>query len=59
MTRVGTSGKDFAYWIAGIFTGDLPKIVVEGAGGGVSDITIHGNTLEDVFICLTGRELRE
>ncbi|HYB58670.1 MAG TPA: hypothetical protein VEB88_00300, partial [Candidatus Acidoferrales bacterium] len=23
------SGKDFAYWIAGIFTGDLPKVVVE------------------------------
>jgi ABC-2 type transport system ATP-binding protein len=39
----------------------LPGIidVVEGAGGGISDITIRGNTLEDVFIYLTGRALRE
>jgi ABC-2 type transport system ATP-binding protein len=33
--------------------------VVEGAGGSISDITIRGNTLEDVFIYLTGRALRE
>ncbi len=24
------SGKDFAYWLAGIFTDDLPKVVAEG-----------------------------
>jgi hypothetical protein len=31
---------------------------IEGANVSVSDITIRGNTLEDVFICLTGRGLR-
>jgi ABC-2 type transport system ATP-binding protein len=42
-------------------TSKLPEIikVIEGAGGTVSDITIRGNTLEDVFIYLTGRALRE
>ena len=42
-------------------TSKLPKIidVVEGAGAKISDITIRGNTLEDVFIYLTGRALRE
>ncbi|MGZ4849081.1 MAG: ABC transporter ATP-binding protein [Halobacteriota archaeon] len=42
-------------------TSKLPKIidVVEGAGGKISDITIRGNSLEDVFIYLTGRALRE
>jgi ABC-2 type transport system ATP-binding protein len=42
-------------------TSKLPGIidVVEGAGGKISDITIRGNTLEDVFIYLTGRALRE
>jgi ABC-2 type transport system ATP-binding protein len=33
--------------------------LIEGAGGSVSDITIRGNTLEDVFIYLTGKALRE
>jgi ABC-2 type transport system ATP-binding protein len=39
----------------------LPEIIalVEGAKGHVLDISIRGNTLEDVFIYLTGRELRE
>jgi ABC-2 type transport system ATP-binding protein len=39
----------------------LPGIMnrIESVGGRVSDISIRGNTLEDVFIYLTGRELRE
>ncbi len=39
----------------------LPELVdlIEGAGGSVCDVTIRGNTLEDVFIYLTGRALRE
>jgi hypothetical protein len=32
------SGKDFAYWITGVFTGDLPKVVVEGANPTFDDI---------------------
>ena len=42
-------------------TSKLPEILdlIAGAGGGVSDITIRGNTLEDVFISLTGRALRK
>lgn len=42
-------------------TSKLPELIdlVEDAGGSVSDITIRGNTLEDVFIYLTGRALRE
>ena len=32
------SGKDFAHWIASIFTGDLPKIVIEGANPTFDDI---------------------
>jgi ABC-2 type transport system ATP-binding protein len=42
-------------------TSKLPELIdlVERAGGSVSDITIRGNTLEDVFIYLTGRALRE
>jgi hypothetical protein len=32
------SGKDFAYWLAGIFTGDLPKVVVEGANPTFDDV---------------------
>jgi len=32
------SGKDFAYWIAGIFTGDLPKIVVKSANPTFDDV---------------------
>ncbi|MGZ4934889.1 MAG: ABC transporter ATP-binding protein [Halobacteriota archaeon] len=42
-------------------TGRLPDVIdlIEGAGGKVSDISIRGNTLEDVFIYLTGRALRE
>jgi ABC-2 type transport system ATP-binding protein len=42
-------------------TSKLPEIInlIESAGGKVSDITIRGNTLEDVFIFLTGRALRE
>jgi ABC-2 type transport system ATP-binding protein len=39
----------------------LPELIglIEGAGGSVCDVTIRGNTLEDVFIYLTGRALRE
>ncbi len=39
----------------------LPELigVIEGVGGSVCDVTIRGNTLEDVFIYLTGRALRE
>jgi hypothetical protein len=33
--------------------------VVEDAGESIPDITIRGNTLEDVFIFLTGGALRE
>jgi ABC-2 type transport system ATP-binding protein len=42
-------------------TSRLPDVIdlIEGAGGKVSDVTIRGNTLEDVFIYLTGRALRE
>jgi ABC-2 type transport system ATP-binding protein len=42
-------------------TNKLPEIVssIESVGGSVSDISIRGNTLEDVFIYLTGRGLRE
>jgi hypothetical protein len=38
------SGKDLAYWIVGIFTGDLPKIVVEGANPTFDDIVNAFNT---------------
>ena len=39
----------------------LPSVInlIESTGGRVADITIHGNTLEDVFIHLTGRALRD
>jgi ABC-2 type transport system ATP-binding protein len=39
----------------------LPKIVhlIERAGGDVSDISVRRNSLEDVFVALTGRALRE
>jgi ABC-2 type transport system ATP-binding protein len=42
-------------------TSMLPELInlIEGAGGKVSDITIRGNTLDDVFIYLTGKALRE
>jgi len=33
--------------------------LIESAEGRVLDISIRGNTLEDVFIYLTGRDLRE
>jgi phenylacetate-coenzyme A ligase PaaK-like adenylate-forming protein len=32
------SGKDLAYWISAIFTGDLPHIVIEGANPTFDDI---------------------
>jgi len=32
------SGKDFAYWIAGIFTGDLPQVVIKGANPTFDDV---------------------
>jgi long-chain-fatty-acid---luciferin-component ligase len=32
------SGKDFAYWITVIFTGDLPKIVIKGANPTFDDV---------------------
>jgi len=39
----------------------IPEIlrVLEGAGARVSDLSLRRNTLEDVFITLTGRRLRE
>jgi ABC-2 type transport system ATP-binding protein len=42
-------------------TNKLPQMIdlIEGAEGSVLDISIRGNTLEDVFIYLTGRDLRE
>ncbi len=42
-------------------TSKLPKIIchIERAGGGVSDISVRRNSLEDVFVSLTGRALRE
>jgi hypothetical protein len=39
------SGKDFAYWITVIFTGDVPKIVIKGANP----------TFDDVINALTRR----
>ena len=32
------SGKDFAYWIPVVFTGDLPRVVVKGANPTFDDI---------------------
>jgi ABC-type multidrug transport system ATPase subunit len=42
-------------------TSKLPNIIsrIERAGGGVSDISVRRNSLEDVFVSLTGRALRE
>jgi ABC-2 type transport system ATP-binding protein len=42
-------------------TSKLPTIIrrVERAGGGVSDIAVRRNSLEDVFVSLTGRTLRD
>ena len=42
-------------------TSKSPEIinVVEGAGGSIPNITIRGNAVEDVFIYLTGRALKE
>jgi len=39
----------------------LPQMIdlIESTNGNVLDISIRGNTLEDVFIYLTGRDLRE
>jgi len=39
----------------------LPQMIdlIESANGNVLDVSIRGNTLEDVFIYLTGRDLRE
>ena len=39
----------------------LPDIIhlVESNGSKIADISIRQNTLEDVFIELTGRQLRE
>jgi ABC-2 type transport system ATP-binding protein len=41
--------------------GKLPEIItlVGQSGASIADISIRGNTLEDVFIYLTGRGLRE
>ncbi len=41
--------------------GKIPEIlrVLEAAGARVSDLSLRRNTLEDVFITLTGRRLRE
>jgi len=32
------SGKDLAYWITSIFTGDLPKVVIKGANPTFDDV---------------------
>jgi ABC-2 type transport system ATP-binding protein len=42
-------------------TSKLPKILdrIERAGGGIEDISVRRNSLEDVFISLTGRTLRD
>jgi ABC-2 type transport system ATP-binding protein len=42
-------------------TSKLPTIIrrIERAGGGVSDIVVRRNSLEDVFVSLTGRTLRD
>ncbi len=32
------SGKDFARWLAGVFTGDLPKIVIKGSNPTYDDV---------------------
>jgi ABC-2 type transport system ATP-binding protein len=37
---------------------DLARLAAEH-GGGIEDISMHGARLQDVFITLTGRELRE
>jgi ABC-2 type transport system ATP-binding protein len=39
----------------------LPSIIkiVQNAGGGVGEVHLRANTLEDVFIALTGRRLRQ
>jgi len=41
--------------------GNLPELTRLAAlhGGGIDDIAMHGARLQDVFINLTGRELRE
>ena len=40
---------------------DVARVLddVAGAGGDVIDVNLAGATLRDVFIALTGRELRE
>ena len=42
-------------------TSKLPHIIrrIERAGAGVSDVSVRRNSLEDVFVSLTGRALRE
>jgi ABC-2 type transport system ATP-binding protein len=42
-------------------TSKLPEIIdrIERAGGGVADLSIRSNSLEDVFVSLTGRALRD
>jgi ABC-2 type transport system ATP-binding protein len=39
----------------------LPKMVhlIERAGGDITDVSVRRNSLEDVFVSLTGRALRE
>ena len=45
----------------GAGAGNLPELTRLAAqhGGGIDDIAMHGARLQDVFISLTGRELRE
>lgn len=50
---INVRGLDLASRFASIIR------VVENAGAKIEDITYRGNTLEDVFISLTGRALRE
>ncbi len=42
-------------------TSKLPKMIsrIERAAGGVSDISVRRNSLEDVFVSMTGRTLRD
>ncbi|MGZ4932587.1 MAG: LuxE/PaaK family acyltransferase [Halobacteriota archaeon] len=48
------SGKDFAYWITGVFTGDLPRVVIKGANPSFDDIINAFNAAGLVVAYSTG-----
>jgi hypothetical protein len=48
------SGKDFAYWVTGVFTGDLPKVVVEGGNLTFDDIINAFNAAGMAVTCSSG-----